>query len=142
MFHTNQQTGEITWTASRCSSPGCFIKFDSIGFYLGTNGEEICKTHAKESILQYKKSLYPNSPSLNKPSGNPFANQKRLSGVLVRYATLPHVDCPSIWTPTRLYPYPNHRRKFGLKGSYSLAEGTVVSWGKHQDPCERKQEVA
>lgn len=63
--------------------------------------------------------------------------QQKLSGVQVRYPGQ-KTPVPSVWTATRVYPYPNHRRKLGLKGSYDSSDCAVVSWGKHQKPKEAK----
>lgn len=131
--------GKYVWSPTRCENPACIVKSLDNGLFIGPNGEDYCRMHAKEAWQEYRrKVLGIADPSLNKDKPVPIVNLKRLSGVLVRYDVYPSKPIPSIWTPTRLYPYPNHRRRFGLKGSYALTEGKIVSWGKHQDPCDRK----
>lgn len=111
----------------------------------GPNGEVMCKAHAlqawKEYTEAYRKKHDPNYQPAGKPTKHPFASLKKLSGVQVRYPGYEHLKdgVRSIWTPTRCYPYPNHRAKLGMKGSYETSKCLVLNWGKHQDPNIQQQ---
>ena len=122
-----------------CAALGCFEKDLQFGLWVGPKLESFCLRHsteawAKEFAARRAVPSPTNAQAAVPPASTGFLSQTRLSGVLVSYRTHPHLQVPSVWTPTRMYPYPNHRRKLGLKGSYDHADATVVSWGKHPAP--------
>ena len=124
-----------------CEVPGCFIKNpESIYVGIDPKTEEplwTCYMHCRSTWSQYRERLSQKlRPAAQvKVTGSSFLNQKRLTGVQIKYVThQSEPTVPSIWTPTRVYPYPNHRHKHGLRGSYTLEEVEIVSWGKHEAP--------
>lgn len=66
-------------------------------------------------------------------------NQERRNGAKVRYPVGSgefSEPVPTIYTPKSCYPYPNHRRRLKLAGSYATAECQVldVGWIPGQKP--------
>lgn len=142
--HTNEDLARI-FPVRKCNHPDCLTRqLDT--YYWGPDGEILCNVHCREAWKTYKdatlRKLHPDwymNPTPAKPAGqNPFASLKKLSGVQIQYPGYEHLKegVRSIWTQTRCYPYPNHRKKLGMKKSYETDDCKVLSWGIHQDPTK------
>lgn len=105
-----------------CAGIRCIERYIEF-IWIGPNNEDFCHLCAISSWQTYKNKLRKDlglEPVAK--VGVPDFIAKRKTGVMIIYPGSYDKPVRSIWTPTRCYPYPNWRNKFGLKKSYLTEE--------------------
>ena len=105
-------------SVANCAAPRCISRYIE-EIYIGPEGQLLCKMDAFTAWESWKEKEAARLGVVTVASkSKPDFIAKRRCGVMIIYPGSYTKAVKSLWTPTRCYPYPNWRKKYGLKKSY------------------------